>query len=111
MKKAGKLLYIISAYCLISLAWNATYHVDPYGDGSNHSCVEMTDEVSELFNILHIPHQKVLGMTSYSDEWDMWVCHEWIMIVTPFGEIPFESTNLMPKFFSNEYYSYETVLE
>jgi len=105
------LLGLIFVYCLISLGWSLTYHMDPYGNGPNHSCVEMTDEVSEVLAAFHIPHKKVTGMTSYNDEWGMWECHEWIMIVTPYGEIPFESTTLTPVFFRKEYYNYEKVIE
>lgn len=102
------LLYAALTYCILSLIWCTTYHFDPTGKTPNHCCVEMTDDVSELFNLLHIPHKKVLGMTSYDDELDIWICHEWIMIETPHGEIPFECTNFLP-IPLKEYYNYSTI--
>ena len=104
-KVINGLLIVSITFCVISLAWSTTYHFDPTGKTPNHCCVEMTDEVSELFNLLHVPHKKVTGMTRYSDEWDLMICHKWIMIETPIGEIPFECVNFVP-IPLKEYYNY-----
>lgn len=100
---------IIIAQCLLTLAWALTYRFDPTGEKPNHCCVEMCDEVGSVFDRLNIPHKKVLGMSEVNED-GYYLCHEWIMIETPWGELPFESTALLPVFFNKDYFFYDTVV-
>lgn len=69
----------------------------------------MTEEVSDVFTTLTIPHKTVCGMDVYYPEKEYIINHMWIMVETPLGEVPFESTFLVPVPGWNKYYNYTTI--